>query len=287
MKYTTAKCITAAILFAGLFLTFGCGDKTADAGKLTMEGHRALENGELNQAVNLFKKALLEKPSDRDLLYYLGVSFKRLDLPDSAYSYFRRAKILYVHDREINREIIDMAPMYGDYDDAINAIAVMVLIGDNEKMYWPRLAELHYRNQDMYMAAKYCRLIIADDPESKDYYLYLSRSLSQLGKIGESNDVLFDALDKFGPSSEAYANIAVNYISMNNAPKAEEFFRKSLAVNPSSVPTWINLANVLTEQNDRTKKEEALGIYRQYYEQTPPAYKLDSIIPALETELGR
>jgi len=264
----------------------GCGEKAADVGKLTAEGRRALDSGDFNKAVNIFKKALREKPSDRDLLYYLGLSFKKLDIYDSAYTYFRRAKILYVHDREINREIIEMAPMYEDYEDAINAIAVMVLTGDNEKMYWPKLADFHYRNMNMYMTVKYCKLIIADDPESKDYYLYLSRALSQMGKFEESSNVLFDALERFGPSSEAYANIAVNYISLNNIPKAEEFFRKSLAINPKSIPTWINLANILTEQDDRAKKEEALGIFKQYYEQTPPAYKLDSIIPALEAELG-
>jgi len=238
----------ATVLLIGILSSVGCGG--GDIETLRLEGARALEAGDYN--------------------YNLGTSYKKFDLLDSAYVYFRRAKILYVRDREINREILDMAPVYGDYEDAINAIAVLIATGDNEKMYWPRLAELHYRNEDMFMTVKYCKLIIADDPELKDYYLYLSRSLSQMSKFEKSNETLLNALEKFGPSAEAYVNIAVNYIAMQNSNKAEEYFRKSLEVNPESIPVWVNLAN----------------IYKRFYDMTPPAYKLDSIIPSLEAELS-
>lgn len=271
----------AMIIFAG------CGEKTSDAGQLKLEGLKALDAGDYSKAINIFREALKMQPSDRDLLYNLGLSYKKFDLYDSAYVYFRRAKVLNVRDREINKEIIDMAPAFGDYTDAINAIAVMVATGDNEKMYWPRLAELYYRNEDMFMAVKYCKLIIDDDPENRDYYLYLSRSLSQLGKFGESNETLMEALKRFGPSSEGYANIAVNYVALDNLDKAEENFRKSININPDNISSWINLARILAEQDSRAKKEEALEIFKKYREQTPPTYLLDSLIPALEAELGR
>jgi len=278
--------VPALVILIGLLIISGCGDKSADIEKMRIEGRQALDAGDFNKAINIFKEALKYSPSDRDFLFDLAMSFRKFELYDSAYTYFRRAKVLNIHDREINKQIIEMAPMFGDFEDAINAIAVMVATGDNEKMYWPRLAELYYRNQDMFMTAKYCKLILADDPELKDYYLYLSGALSQMGKFEESSKTLLDAMDRFGPSSEACANIAVNYLAVKNLEKAEEYFRKSLEVNPENIPIWINLANVLSEQDNRTKKEEGLEIYKKFYEQTPPAYKLDSLIPALEAELS-
>jgi predicted Zn-dependent protease len=67
--------------------------------------------------------------------------------------------------------------------------------------------------------------------------------------------------------------------------KAEEFMRKSVAVNPNNVPIWINLANLLSEQKDINKKKEALQIYKKYLKETPKAYKLDSLIIVMEKEI--
>ena len=59
-----------------------------------------------------------------------------------------------------------------------------------------------------------------------------------------------------------------------------------MSLNSENVPTWINLANVLTTMNDRNKKLEALEIYKTYKDQTPAFYNLDSVITALQTQLG-
>ncbi|UCD94204.1 MAG: tetratricopeptide repeat protein [Candidatus Zixiibacteriota bacterium] len=275
----------SAALFCLVFAV-QCGKETKDTGALLQAGRQALDSGDFNTAINLFKEALEQKPSDRDLLYYLAISYKRFDLIDSAYYYFRRARVYSPRDRDINKELVELCPIYGDYDCAINAIAVMVVTGDNEKMYWPVLAELYYRKNDPDMAVKYYRLLIDDDPDDKSYYLPLATTLSQMGQFEQSNQVLLLAEKNLGPSSEGFANIAVNYINLERFDKAEEFFRKSLAVNPENIPVWINLAQILSSRNDVAKKREALEIYKRYQAETPRAYNLDSVIAALESELG-
>ncbi len=74
---------------------------------------------------------------------------------------------------------------------------------------------------------------------------------------------------------------------MKDIPNGEKYFRLSVEANPSNIPVWINLANVLTEEKDVAKKKEALEIYKKYQSQTPKAFKLDSLIPALEAELKK
>jgi tetratricopeptide (TPR) repeat protein len=264
----------------------GCDKKESPGIEAARQsGRAAFEADNFNEAINIFREALKKKPSDRDFLYYLGLSFRKLDLLDSSLIYFRRAKILYDHDREVNRQLLELCPIVGDYECALNAIAALITTGDNERMHWPALAELYYRTKDLYMAAKYCRLILAGDSGKADYYIYLSSALAQMGKFDESNEVLYKSIDRLGPTPEGYSNIAVNFISMNQLDSAESALRKSLALNPGNVPVWINLAHVLSGQGSRAKKEEALEIYRNYYSQTPKFYNLDSVISALEAEL--
>ncbi len=129
-------------------------------------------------------------------IYYLnlGQPFKKMEQYDSAYSYFKRAKLLYSNDRPINKEILELAQAVNDPEGAFNAIAVLIATGDNEKMYWPLLAELSYRRKDLQTSVKYYQMLVADNPNDKQYYLYLSNTLSQLGGYEQSNIVLFKAL---------------------------------------------------------------------------------------------
>jgi tetratricopeptide (TPR) repeat protein len=286
MKIPSIRLPVLAIVVLCLTLPARCGRETKDTDALFQAGRQALETGDFNAAINYFKEALEQKPSDRDLLYYLALSYKRFDLIDSAYFYFRRARVYNPQDRDINKELVELCPIYGDYDCAINAIAVMVMTGDNEKMYWPMLAELYAQKSEPYMVVKYYKLLIDADPDDKSYYLPLAAILSQMGEFGQSNQVLLKTSQKFGPSAEGFANIAVNYINLRRSDKAEDYFRKSLALKPDNVPVWINLAQILSDRDDRTKKREALEIFKKYYAETPAVYNLDSVIAVLEAELG-
>nr|MBN2277840.1 tetratricopeptide repeat protein [candidate division Zixibacteria bacterium] len=274
--------VTTILLIGG-----GCGRSEDEARRLKQEGNLALQSGDTDRALKLFKEGLEIRSSDRDFLFNIGICFKRLDILDSALVYFRHTRILYPRDPEVNRELIHLCPIYGDYDCAINAIAMLVSMGDNEQLYWSRLAELYYRKNEYGMAVKYYKLILADNPDDWNAYLSLSTTLAQMGKTEESNDFLQAHIDRFGPSAEAYTNMAVNFITLKNIQQAEQCFRKSLALNPEKIPVWINLANVLSEQKDMAKKREALEIYKKYRQQTPKFYNLDSLIPALEQEISQ
>jgi tetratricopeptide (TPR) repeat protein len=289
MEIMTIRGLTLLGIFLvaiGLFFMFGCGQGKNDTTDLTAKGRAALEDGEFIKAVNIFREALDQKPSDRDLLFLMGTAFKKLDMFDSAIVYFKRGKILYNHDRDINEELVELCPLFGDYGGALSAIATLVLLGDNERMYWYRLAELYYYDRQLTMAVKYYKLLIDEDPQRASIYLKLSHTLSELGKYDEAVEVLHQCIDSIGPTPEAWANLGLNYLSLNRFDDAEVAFRSSLALDSDNVPVWVNLANLLSSTINREKKKEALSIYRRYREQIPPAYKADSLISTLEAELG-
>ncbi|MBN2227218.1 MAG: tetratricopeptide repeat protein [candidate division Zixibacteria bacterium] len=267
-------------------LSLSCGKKTGDLSSLKADAVAAEKRNDFSGALTIYRQAYLLAPTDRDVLYGLGSVYKKTLMPDSALVYFRRARVLNPNDRAINKELVQLCPQFFDYQCAIDAISALIATGDNEKMYWPILGDLYYRNEDFGQAARYYELLMAEYPNDRIYYLHLSGSYSYLQKFKESNDILLKYIDRFGPSGEALANIAVNYINLKRLDIAEDYFRQSLEFNPDHVPTLINLANVLSSQDDMDKKREALAIYKKNRPYTPPIYNLDSLIPALEMELG-
>lgn len=273
------------ILFLLTLLVAGCGT-SKDINTLKQEGQAALAQGKSEQAINIFREAYEDAPSDRDVIVGLASAYKKALITDSAYFYYKKAKLLYNNDREVNRELLRMAPAYKDYEVAFKAIAALINTGDNEALYWPQLAELYYMDKQYHKAAVYYRQLIESDSNNAYYFLSLSGVLSLGQSPEESNKVLFAAVKRFGPRPEFYTNIAVNYTNQAMFSEAEKYFRLSLELSRDNVPTWINLANVLTTMNNREKKLEALEIYKTYKDQTPAFYNLDSVIAGLQKELG-
>jgi Tfp pilus assembly protein PilF len=268
-----------------LLFIAGCGKEPTDLAGLKKAAAASLEKGENRKALVYLTKAMSLAPSDKEILMTMAEAYKKEGVTDSALSYFRRADKLYPRDRRINRELIELYRATDNTEGALGAIAVMVATGDNEKIYWPLLAELYTKLNDKKNAAKYWRFLMIEYPTEPNYYLQYSNALTSLNKYEEANQVLAQALERFGPAAEGYANMAVNYLNLRQFDNAEENFRRSLELNPNSPLTWLNLANLLSGSDERAKMEEALGIYQRFRGQAPEAMRLDSLIGALESRL--
>lgn len=274
------------LIIVGLTVILGCGEAD-DFDSLAKDGLSAFQEAEYNEAMHLFGKALHLKPSDRDMLYNMGLTFYKLDLPDSALVYFYRANILYPVDYAINKELFRLCTLTEDYQGALSAVQMMIANGDSEEMFWIPLADLNFFLGKYALARKYYQLLINDDPEEGRYRWNLSECFAKMNRPGEAIKVLKEAVDKLGANPVVYSQIAVNHITSREFAQAEVYFRKAIEFDSQNISLWINLAHTLTEQESREKKEEALAIYKLYYIDTPEMFKLDSLIKALDAELGQ
>jgi len=269
-----------------LVAILSCGE-AEDFDSLAKEGLAAYHKADYNKAIHLYRKALHLKPSDRDLLYNIGSAFFKLDLLDSALIYFHRVNILYPADYAINKELFRLCSLTEDYNCALSAVQMMIANGESEEMFWIPLADLNFFNGNYKLAKKYYQLLINDDPKEGRYRWNLSECFAQLNKPDEAIRVLKEAIAKLGANPVAYSQIAVNHITLREFDQAEIYFRKAIEFEPQNVSLWINLAHTLNEQGTRDKKEEALAIYKLYYIDTPEMFQLDSLIKALDVELGQ
>ena len=94
------KKVILLIWLAGLIVGCGGGPNSFDEYKAA--GMRAFTDNNYGKAREYLKEALKLNQSDKDVLYFLGMAFKREYYYDSALFYLKRADILYPQDREVS-----------------------------------------------------------------------------------------------------------------------------------------------------------------------------------------
>ncbi|RKX28326.1 MAG: hypothetical protein DRP47_04610 [Candidatus Zixiibacteriota bacterium] len=266
---------------------FGCTSTPESFDQLLTAGKKAFVHKKYSKARDYLGKAVAKQPSDHDVLYFLGLSYARDYLLDSAFFYISRADVLIPNDRETNLELYKLAMDLKEDKAAIKAIKVLIRTGDPEDQYYETLVRLHAREKHHYNAYHYSRLLLKKEPENRQWYLVAASAAANIDSIHVALEILDSAIEKFGPLPELRMNRALFLISINKYSEAERALRLLYAEDTASVPYRINLAHVLSSQDDRQKKQEAYDIYKSLEPLELKEFKLDSLISALEQELNQ
>jgi len=275
---------TCILLLLVLVLT-GCSPEPESFEELVAAGKKAFIDEQYSAARDHLGRAVTILPSDHDALYFLGLSYTRDYLLDSAYFFLGRVDVLYPNEREINLELLYLAQALKDDEAAIQAIKVLIATGDPQSKYYEKLAALHDRVGNFYNAYYYARLLLESNPEKSDIYLVVATAAANIDSLHISIRILDSALVKFGPLQELRANRATFLIAANDVAEAERELRALHAEDTTSIPFRINLANVLATQDERQKKLEALGMYQELLPLELIDFNIDSLITDLEAEL--
>jgi len=261
----------------------GCGQDSVQ--ELQASGMRAFEDGDYKKARDYLLKGIAIEPSNKELLYYTGLSYKNDYLYDSALFYLKRLDILYPKDRETNLRLYEIALALEDWDYAMAAMGGLIGTGDSIEQYYAQYAEMWGRKDHPGNAYFYTKKALEVEPNDPNHYVRAAR-LAVLVEPGPAAIRWIDsAIARFGENDGFLSTKAEIYARQDNYPTAEKIFRALLAKDTSSYAQKINLANVLSSQDNRSKKREALGLYRGVVELAPPNFRLDSLIQVLEKEL--
>lgn len=269
-------------------LLASCGRKSESFEALKSQGQRAFLNAKYADARRYFIKALTIKPSDRDLLYYTGLSYKRDYIYDSALSYLRRADLLYPGNREVNLEIYEAAVAAKSWTYAAGAIDVLVATGDPPDRYLDILAQIYTELDEPLNIAYYLRKLVAAKPDNPAYYVRLINALLAADSIDAASIVSDSAMSRFGRSNELVACQANIDAYKGNFAQAEKVLRSLLTTDTTQDNIYaykLNLANILSTQKDKTKKREAIALYKEIRGQMKEQAKVDSLITELEKSL--
>ncbi len=273
------------LLFVIIILTLGCSQEPQTLEELRAAGQNAFIDGDYALAKTHLQKALHIKASDRDVLYYIGQTFQKLQQDDSAVYYFKRADILHPNDRELNLAIYQSAKKINDYQSTIEAIGALIHTGDNAQNYYYELADLNLRHGNIFVSFLYMRKLYDLKKEDPIIYLGLGNLAIQVDSVDFGISLMQEAIDKFGEKEEFVTNLAIYMAGVQRLDEAESVLKKYLRKHPNSQPLLLNLANILSLNDDKKKKEEALQMYKNIRQESGNIFNIDSVITALQKEL--
>jgi len=283
-----SKHIKILLLSLGLLLlALSCGKEPQTFDENLKAGQKAFLDQDFSTARKYLSKAVTLNPSDRNALYFLGISFERDYIYDSAHFYLKRADLLFPNDREINKEIYKVSVPLSEWRDAIKSIMVLVATGDNLEDYYDELADLNMQQKNYPVAYAWYQRLKERDPNNPNWYLQEANLAVELDSTDLAIAKIDSAIARFGPRDELLMNKG-NYLSgRGRHGEAEKIFRKLYESDTTSVAYRINLANSLAAQSSRKKKEEALKMYRDLSDETSSSFRIDSLITEMEKELGQ
>ncbi len=264
----------------------GCSGSPKTVEELIVAGDNAFTAEKYAEARGFYQQGLMLKPSDRHLLYFTGMTFRREKQYDSALAYIKRADLLHPGDRELNLEIHDLARETNEYRYAIEAIKTLIATGDQEQPYWAELAELYAKDSSPLMTYYYQKLIVDQHPESPEEYLRFVKVALAIDSIQIATDYVDSAMAQFGERSEMLANKAYILAYRKEFAEAEALFRRVVETDSTVFGYRLGLAEVLSMTDDRKKLAEALVRYREL--RTMPEarqFNVDSVITELEDRL--
>lgn len=271
------------VLIAGLA---GCGDEPTTVPELKEAGIQSFLDGDYAGARELLTRGLKKAPSDRDLLYFTGMAYKRDFMYDSALTYLRRSALLHKNDREVATVLYDVAISLKQWEIAFSAIGTLLATGDTETMWLEELADLNKEMERPLSQFNYLRKHLALHPEDSLRYIQAA-NVSMMVDSAEIGLALIDSgLVRFGASPKWLATKAVVLGSLRRFGEGEQILRDLLDDDTANNSIKLNLANVLAAQESSAKLREALRLYREVEPAMGDSYPVDSLIKDLEEELG-
>lgn len=264
-----------------------CSSKKADFESHKKSGLKSVISKEYPQAIASLKNALKLKPSDREAMYFIAVSFENMGELDSAISYTRKIIALHKPDEENCLMLGRLATAAKEWDYAIDALNGLIMAGVNTPdELFDEFFQVYMAAGLLVQASSVSDTLIKLYPDSSGLYVRSANVKGLLGEYDKAILILEEAIRRFGPSTNVYTNLGAIHSSQRNHQRAEIFYRRALELDSSNSGAWMNLGHSLSIQKLSGKKREAIECYNRVNPELFFTTRLDTIISRLENEVG-
>ncbi len=253
--------------------------------ELKKEGQKAFLNKQYKEARVFFHKVLQEKPSERDVLYFIGMAYRRDQIYDSALIFLKRAQLLYPADRELNQELLEVATGIENWQVALSAVQGLIGSGEPESKYYAEQADLWAKLQYAGNAYYWARKALTQDTSNPGLWVMTANYAAQVDSPDVALMLIDSAIAKFGEDDRFTGNRATFLSAKGEYKQAEALLRSLMAKDTANTYYKLNLANVLAAQKEFPKKREARDLYVLLKGKLGKEFKLDSLISSLDSTL--
>ena len=296
------RMVAACLVIAALVVTVFSVKNYNSGSRHDNKGMNAYESGDYDTAVNEFKEAISYDGSNADYYIHLGMAYVEQKSYDEALGYFNQAEGCAENDDQkalLNRgrgiaclyqgdyqtaikwfgdalnissqsNDIRIDTLYykaeaeqksGDYQAAVQSYGQIIDLKDDagtrmlRGMAYMQLQDYASAEKDLYAAIKQSR---------KSYAVYrtLYSALEAQGKDDEAKQVLNDALQLSGSSSEDYYNRGMIYVDLQDYTNAADMLNKSY--DKGYKAALLGLGELSYTQQDY---DTALTYYGKYFDE--------------------
>lgn len=296
------RLVAACLVIAALVVTVFSVKNYNSGSRHDNKGMNAYESGDYDTAVNEFKEAISYDGSNADYYIHLGMAYVEQKSYDEALGYFNQAEGCAENDDQkalLNRgrgiaclyqgdyqtaikwfgdalnissqsNDIRIDTLYykaeaeqksGDYQAAVQSYGQIIDLKDDagtrmlRGMAYMQLQDYASAEKDLYAAIKQSR-------KSYTVYRTLYSALEAQGKDDEAKQVLNDALQLSGSSSEDYYNRGMIYVDLQDYTNAVDMLNKSY--DKGYKAALLGLGEVSYTQQDY---DTALTYYGKYFDE--------------------
>ena len=233
---------------------------------LHLLGLVAYQSGQINEAINNFRRAVKLNPQVYFYHNNLGLALDAQGLKEEAIDCYKKTiKLKPDFAKAYNNLGIALAKK-GMTDDAIqNFNTALSLTPDNAEIYFNLGMSLADRGMVNEAIDNY-RKALAVNPHYSEAYNQLGFLFKDQGMLDKAIENFKKTLDLNPDFAQGYNNIGNVFSENNMQDEAIDAYKKALELKPDYAEAYYNLGNALSEKNMR---EEAVEKYRKALELKP------------------
>ncbi|MFL2780775.1 MAG: tetratricopeptide repeat protein [Rhodospirillales bacterium] len=222
------------------------------------------QEGNIDQAEDLYLEILSREPENQDALHFLGLVSKQRGSIQLAIEYITRA-ISIEPDRETFHYNIGLIfAETGDLKKGRNALEIANELKPGSIEILLSLGMLQGQTGDNGIAEATFNELLDIDPDNGSALVGLTAVLNRLDRYEDAERIGHRSIQLAPSSCEAWTNLGNSLHKQSKKPgnlkKAEKYFRQALKIKPEYTTALFNLGNVL---NDQWINDEAIRCFEK------------------------
>jgi tetratricopeptide (TPR) repeat protein len=251
---------------AGCFRT-GLAIRPDSIAALNNLGLTLVDQGKLDDAVAVLRRAVDLYPKDSNFHYNVGVALAAQNNLDEAIAEFRRALALDSKDARARNNLCTAYNNRGnalatrnDLDKAIADYRQALDIDPDFAVAYYNLGNALNKQNKPVEAAKAFKKAVKIQPDFFNAQLNLGVALGPQNKLDEAEVALRKAVSLQPGNALARYNLGLALAGQKKLDEAIAEYREAIKIDPTSAPAYHNLGNALNKQN---KASEAIEAYKK------------------------
>ena len=272
---------------------------TSSINSFLLQGYKAYDQGDFEDAIPYFKKVLQINDSHDDSIFRLGISYYSLKNYDEAIEYYKKyiknssamhwkealynlalCYFLKKDFQKANKELLKYHKKYrNDPDEITNA--ARYLLADVKLNLNQQYFIQHGKNNSNYIKPAEKLLNKAEEIsfDHPEIWFKLANIKDYLQNLEDSKQIYEKIIINYPKSLGSIINLARIYFLENNLEKVENLLQKALKINDKYAGTWIAIGNL-------KKKQGKIDDFREACEKSLEYSKNDYNLKISNNNLG-